>query len=193
MTPRNLQEILDADTRGRTSAQLADRRLCLSGGRRRVHELARRAARVAGDGGAVRPVAPHGRPLLRRPRRAEADLGHRDQQLRQLPRRHGQAVRADHARRQRDRRRHPLPPRPRTSSSSSAARPAANWLQFHAETGGYDVEIEKDDRSPSRPKGKPVKRKVLALPDPGPERVAGHREAQRRPARGAQVLPHGRP
>lgn len=36
--------------------------------------------------------------------------------------------------------------------------PAANWLMFHAATGGYDVEIVKDDRSPSRPMGKPVKR-----------------------------------
>lgn len=36
--------------------------------------------------------------------------------------------------------------------------PAANWLMYHAETGGYDVEIVKDDRSPSRPMGKPVKR-----------------------------------
>lgn len=36
--------------------------------------------------------------------------------------------------------------------------PAANWLMFHAETGGYDVRIVKDDRSPSRPMGKPVKR-----------------------------------
>lgn len=36
--------------------------------------------------------------------------------------------------------------------------PAANWLMYHAETGGYDVEIVKDDRSPSRPMGNPVKR-----------------------------------
>lgn len=36
--------------------------------------------------------------------------------------------------------------------------PAANWLMYHAETGGYDVQIVKDDRSPSRPMGKPVKR-----------------------------------
>ena len=36
--------------------------------------------------------------------------------------------------------------------------PAANWLMYHGETGGYDVEIVKDDRSPSRPMGKPVKR-----------------------------------
>ncbi|CAN5486836.1 aminomethyltransferase family protein [soil metagenome] len=36
--------------------------------------------------------------------------------------------------------------------------PAANWLMYHAATGGYDVEIVKDDRSPARPMGKPVKR-----------------------------------
>lgn len=36
--------------------------------------------------------------------------------------------------------------------------PCANWIMFHAETGGYDVEIINDDRSPSRPGGKPVKR-----------------------------------
>ena len=43
-----------------------------------------------------------------------------------------------------------------------------------------------------RPYGKPVHAQGLAVPDPGPERVAGHREAQRRPARAGQVLPHGR-
>src|SRR6516225_6499921 len=32
--------------------------------------------------------------------------------------------------------------------------PAANWLRYHAETGGYDVEAELDDRSPMRPQGK---------------------------------------
>jgi vanillate/3-O-methylgallate O-demethylase len=36
--------------------------------------------------------------------------------------------------------------------------PAANWLMFNAETGGYDVTVVKDDRSPSRPMGKPVRR-----------------------------------
>ena len=46
---------------GRDAAQLADRRLCLSGGAERVHQLARRAAGLARDGGALRPVAPHGR------------------------------------------------------------------------------------------------------------------------------------
>src|SRR5579863_7382356 len=36
--------------------------------------------------------------------------------------------------------------------------PSANWIQFHGETGGYNVKITKDDRSPSRPMGKPVRR-----------------------------------
>ncbi len=36
--------------------------------------------------------------------------------------------------------------------------PAANWLMFHAQTGGYNVDITHDDRSPSRPMGKPVNR-----------------------------------
>lgn len=36
--------------------------------------------------------------------------------------------------------------------------PCANWIQFHAETGGYDVSIVKDDRSPGDPKGKAVTR-----------------------------------
>ena len=30
--------------------------------------------------------------------------------------------------------------------------PVANWLQFHGETGGYNVRVEKDDRSPSNPR-----------------------------------------
>ena len=29
--------------------------------------------------------------------------------------------------------------------------PSANWIQFHGAAGKYDVSIEKDDRSPSRP------------------------------------------
>ena len=36
--------------------------------------------------------------------------------------------------------------------------PTANWMQFHAETGGFNVKIEKDDRSPGNPKGKAVNR-----------------------------------
>jgi vanillate/3-O-methylgallate O-demethylase len=46
--------------------------------------------------------------------------------------------------------------------------PAANWLQYHAETGGYDVEIVYDDRSPSRPMGKPVNRSYWRFQIQGP-------------------------
>ena len=34
--------------------------------------------------------------------------------------------------------------------------PTVNWVQFHAETGHFDVQVERDDRSPARPSGKPV-------------------------------------
>jgi vanillate/3-O-methylgallate O-demethylase len=46
--------------------------------------------------------------------------------------------------------------------------PSANWIQYHGETGGYDVEIVKDDRSPSRPMGKPVRRKFYRFQIQGP-------------------------
>ena len=59
----------------------------------------------------------------RRARCAEAALPSRRQQLQRIRRRQGEAVRALHARRLRDRRRHPVLPRRRTSSTSSDARP----------------------------------------------------------------------
>jgi vanillate/3-O-methylgallate O-demethylase len=46
--------------------------------------------------------------------------------------------------------------------------PAANWIQFHAETGGYDVKIDKDDRSPSNPKGKAIVRTCYRYQIQGP-------------------------
>ncbi|HWI29963.1 MAG TPA: aminomethyl transferase family protein [Microbacterium sp.] len=46
--------------------------------------------------------------------------------------------------------------------------PAANWLQFHAETGGYDVEVRYDDRSPSRPYGAAVQRQYYRFQIQGP-------------------------
>jgi len=46
--------------------------------------------------------------------------------------------------------------------------PCANWLRFHAATGGYDVSIEEDDRSPSRPDGKAVIRKSYRYQIQGP-------------------------
>ena len=46
--------------------------------------------------------------------------------------------------------------------------PAASWIQFHAEAGGYDVHVEKDDRSPSNPKGKAVARTCYRYQIQGP-------------------------
>ncbi len=46
--------------------------------------------------------------------------------------------------------------------------PTANWIQFHAETGGYKVEIIRDDRSPSNPKGKAVVRRHYRFQIQGP-------------------------
>jgi vanillate/3-O-methylgallate O-demethylase len=46
--------------------------------------------------------------------------------------------------------------------------PVANWLQFHGETGGYNVKVEKDDRSPSNPRGKAVIRSCYRYQIQGP-------------------------
>jgi vanillate/3-O-methylgallate O-demethylase len=46
--------------------------------------------------------------------------------------------------------------------------PTASWIQFHAETGGYNVKILKDDRSPSNPKGKAVVRTCYRYQIQGP-------------------------
>jgi len=46
--------------------------------------------------------------------------------------------------------------------------PSANWIEFHAATGGYNVKVEKDDRSPGNPKGKAVIRKSYRYQIQGP-------------------------
>jgi vanillate/3-O-methylgallate O-demethylase len=46
--------------------------------------------------------------------------------------------------------------------------PAANWLSYRAETGGYNVEVEYDNRSPSRPYGKAVTRAFWRFQIQGP-------------------------
>ena len=46
--------------------------------------------------------------------------------------------------------------------------PTANWIEFQGQTGGFNVEIVKDDRSPSRPMGKPVRRKNYRYQIQGP-------------------------
>jgi len=47
--------------------------------------------------------------------------------------------------------------------------PVASWLMYQAQQGGYDVEIEIDPRSPSRPYGKPVTRRFWRFQIQGPQ------------------------
>lgn len=47
--------------------------------------------------------------------------------------------------------------------------PGANWLQYHAETGGYDLEFRYDDRSSSRPYGHAVSRDYYRFQIQGPK------------------------
>jgi vanillate/3-O-methylgallate O-demethylase len=46
--------------------------------------------------------------------------------------------------------------------------PASNWLRYQAVAGGYDVQLELDDRSPARPMGKPVTRSCWRFQIQGP-------------------------
>ena len=50
--------------------------------------------------------------------------------------------------------------------------PTVNWLQFHAETGGFKVDFIRDDRSPSNPKGKAVTRRHYRFQIQGPNAKA---------------------
>src|SRR5690606_25610165 len=46
--------------------------------------------------------------------------------------------------------------------------PTINWVEFHAKTGGYNLTYDRDDRSPSRPMGKPVVRRRYRYQIQGP-------------------------
>ena len=62
-------------------------------------------------------------------------------------------------------------------STSSAARPALNWVTYHAQTGDYDVEVELDQRTALRTDGR---RKLYRFQMQGPnamqviEKALGH-------------------
>jgi vanillate/3-O-methylgallate O-demethylase len=47
--------------------------------------------------------------------------------------------------------------------------PTVNWVQFQAETGGFKVNVRRDDRSPSDPKGKAVVRNHYRFQVQGPK------------------------
>jgi len=46
--------------------------------------------------------------------------------------------------------------------------PTINWVQFHAQTGGFNVQVRRDDRSPSNPGGKAVVRQHYRFQVQGP-------------------------
>jgi vanillate/3-O-methylgallate O-demethylase len=46
--------------------------------------------------------------------------------------------------------------------------PAANWIRFQAGAGDHDVTLQNDDRSPSRPMGRPVTRTLYRFQIQGP-------------------------
>jgi vanillate/3-O-methylgallate O-demethylase len=46
--------------------------------------------------------------------------------------------------------------------------PSVNWIQFQAEAGGFKVEVIRDDRSPSHPRGKAVTRRHYRFQIQGP-------------------------
>jgi len=46
--------------------------------------------------------------------------------------------------------------------------PTVNWIEFHAQTGGYQVETIRDERSPSHPRGKAVVRRHYRYQIQGP-------------------------
>ena len=58
--------------------------------------------------------------------------------------------------------------------------PALNWITYHAETGGYDVEGRARPALGAAHRRAP---QVVPLPGPGPERDGGDREGARRARR----------
>jgi len=46
--------------------------------------------------------------------------------------------------------------------------PTVNWIQYHAQTGGYKVQFVRDDRSPSNPRGQAVVRRHYRYQIQGP-------------------------
>ena len=73
---------------------------------------------------------------------------------------------------------------------SLVGRPSAhNWVQFHAETGDYDVSVERDERTAANPTGR---RKIYRFQVQGPTALDVLTKANGGVAARDQVLQHGR-
>ena len=171
---------------GRTAPQREGGAECLPGCAAGVHELARRAASLAGDLRPLQPLVPHERPRGRGPGRAQAALGPRGQQLRRIHGRPGQALRAVQPRRLRHRRRHPVRAR---RGPFRPGRPGAGAQLDHVPRGDRRVRRRRRSRLEERAaRGRTPQ--VVPVPGAGPERDAGDREGARRLSARARVLPH---
>ena len=124
----------------------------------------------------------------RRTGRREAAHTPGRQQLRQLRRRQGQAVRALQLRRLRDRRRDPVLPRRKPVQSR---RPHPGAQLDHVPRGHRRLRREGHARRALGGAARPVQPQGVSLPAPGPERDEGAGEGDRRQGAGAQVLQHG--
>ena len=76
----------------------------------------------------------------------------------------------------------------RTNCCSWDVRRRSTGCSFIAETGGFNVDVIRDDRSPSHPNGKAVTRRHYPVSGPGTESGAGAAEVERRSVAGDQVL-----
>ena len=119
-----------------------------------IHQLARRAAGLAADLRPVQPVVPHGRPGGRGPGRAEAALAPRASTASRASASTGRSSSC------------PCTPDgyvigdvilfhlAENRFNLVGRAPALNWITYHAETGGYDVQVELDERWPLRTDGR---------------------------------------
>ena len=115
MSSPSLEDVLQTAEPGRSGAQLADRAVRLPGVPSEFSNWRDEQHAWRDDALPLRSVVPHDRPVHQGPGRAQAALRPRRQQLRELRRRQGQAVRRLQLRRLRHRRRDPLLSRRRSA------------------------------------------------------------------------------
>ena len=65
--------------------------------------------------------------------------------------------------------------------------PALNWVDYHAQTGKYDVKVERDERTALRTDGR---RKTYRFQVQGPNAMKVIAQGHRQDAAGTQVLQH---
>ena len=190
MTPQSLEdEAAGGRQPGRDGAELADRPVRLPGVPAEFSNWRDEQVAWRETCGALRPVAPHDRPLHRRAGRAQAPLRRsastpsrtsRSSKAKQFVAcNHDGYVIGDAILFFLDENRVSLVGRPS----------AHNWVQYHAETGDYDVTLERDERTAANPTGR---RKLYRFQVQGPNAIEVLEKANGGAAARDQVLQHGR-